>query len=534
VADGGRPFRPSAAGGLAVGALLAALVGYPIARLTLEAGPGGAVQTLTQGPVATAAANSLWTSTLAATVALGVGLGASLLTERWLTKGAGALRLAMVGVLLVPPFVSALSWQAFYAPFGLLDDVTGLSAGWLEGPAGVVLVIAVNVVPLAYLVTAAALRSSATADQERAARAAGATSAVALRTVTLPMIRPSLVSAWLVAFAASLSSFGVPVVLGTPGGFDTLTTRIYRALTFSARTEAFHQAVTMALLLALVALVVLAVSDVRSAGRGTTSSTAATRRATPSGAPLAGTLAWVYVTLTLVAPLVALVLRALTRAIGVSPVPSNWTFANFGDAMDGRTWEALARSTWLAVVAAGLAVAVAGLVVWVQRARGPAWGTAASFTFAVPGSALAVAILLAYGGIVGNTVAIILVAYLAKLLALAHRPLWSAAAGLHPDLFRAGRVSGGDGLTVARSIAVPLLRPALVAGSVLVFLFAFHELTMSSLLHGPGNETLAVVILDYQQIGDPTVTAALAVVLTLVVTVAASPLLWARRAWAGR
>ena len=57
----------------------------------------------------------------------------------------------------------------------------------------------------------------------------------------------------------------------------------------------------------------------------------------------------------------------------------------------------------------------------------------------------------------------------------------------------------------------------MAAAWVLVFLFSFHELTMSALLYGPGSETLAVVILNLRQIGDVTVTAAMAVVLTLVV-----------------
>ncbi|MBA2254556.1 MAG: hypothetical protein H0W07_05545 [Chloroflexi bacterium] len=52
---------------------------------------------------------------------------------------------------------------------------------------------------------------------------------------------------------------------------------------------------------------------------------------------------------------------------------------------------------------------------------------------------------------------------------------------------------------------------------------------MSSLLYGPGSATLAVVVLDQQQLGDPTVTSALGVLLTLLVLVAALPLLVMRR-----
>jgi ABC-type spermidine/putrescine transport system permease subunit II len=47
---------------------------------------------------------------------------------------------------------------------------------------------------------------------------------------------------------------------------------------------------------------------------------------------------------------------------------------------------------------------------------------------------------------------------------------------------------------------------------------------MSSLLYGPGNATLAVIVLNVQQLGDPTITAAMAVLLVGVVALAAIPL----------
>jgi iron(III) transport system permease protein len=56
-------------------------------------------------------------------------------------------------------------------------------------------------------------------------------------------------------------------------------------------------------------------------------------------------------------------------------------------------------------------------------------------------------------------------------------------------------------------------------------MFGIHEVTMSSLLYGPGSATLAVVVLNLQQLGSNGLTAALALVLTLIVAVAALPLL---------
>jgi iron(III) transport system permease protein len=132
--------------------------------------------------------------------------------------------------------------------------------------------------------------------------------------------------------------------------------------------------------------------------------------------------------------------------------------------------------------------------------------------------------LLAYGGWLRDSLAIILVAYLAKFWALGHRQLAGSIDRLPPEQVRAARASGATALDALRSIAWPILRPSIAAGWLVVFVFALHELTMSSLLYGPGSATLAVVVLNVQQLGDPTVSAALAVLLTAIVALAAAPL----------
>jgi iron(III) transport system permease protein len=66
----------------------------------------------------------------------------------------------------------------------------------------------------------------------------------------------------------------------------------------------------------------------------------------------------------------------------------------------------------------------------------------------------------------------------------------------------------------------PLL-PALLAAWLVCFLTALQEVTMSSLLYGPGNETLAVVVLNSGELGQVGNTAALSVLLTLGLAVPA-------------
>ncbi|PSO53051.1 MAG: hypothetical protein BRC31_03400 [Actinobacteria bacterium QS_5_72_10] len=486
------------AGGLAAGAALALLVGYPLLELIRAAGGQGggtALAALAQGPAAGAMANTLWISVAVTALALAGATAAAVVTERVAVPGRRALRLAVVTPLLVPPYVSALSWGRAYGTAGLTDDLAGFSLPGVYGSPGIVAVIAVNTVPLAYVIIAASLASRAEPDLERAARASGASAWTAFRTITLPLLRPALVAAGALAFVMTANNFGVPAVLGRPAGFSTVTTRIYQGLVQSGDPTAFSRVLLLSMVLVVIAVAVTTVTDavvglrLRGARTGLPAGGAASgrRRWWPALA------VWAYVAVAVAGPLLALVLVALTRALGLPPVPANWTLANFDAALDAGALAGLGNSLWLATATAIVVAALGAVLAALRRRRAARLvGSASVLTFAVPGSALAVAVLLAYGG-------------------------WCPA-------------------VATTTVTLPLLRPAVAAGALVAFLFAFHELTMSALLYGPGTETLAVVILNLHQLGDVRATAALAVTLTGLVLVVAAPLLLGGRRWhaAGR
>jgi iron(III) transport system permease protein len=241
-------------------------------------------------------------------------------------------------------------------------------------------------------------------------------------------------------------------------------------------------------------------------------------------------------------PLAALLLSSVTRALGVPPTPDNWGLDHFRSVLTPRTGEALGRSVGLAVAAATLLVVLGGLVAVLERRRGGrTTATLVTLTLVLPGTTLAVALLIAYGRWLSGTLTLILLAYLAKLWAFAHRPIAGALDRLPPDELRAARAGGAGPITAVRTVALRPLAPALLAAWLVCFLTALHEVTMSSLLYGPGSETLAVVVLNSQELGRIGPTAALSVVLFLLVAVPAL-VLWSligrlapRRAagWAG-
>jgi iron(III) transport system permease protein len=507
-----RPSATSARLGV-TGLMLAVLVAYPLVRLFSELG-GSSVSFATTWPVLVAPlTNTVVTSVVAAVLAVAAGAAGALVAER---SGSAAVHIGMLFPLLVPPFVSAVAWLRAFGPSGLIDDLVGISWAGVEGAVGVTVLIAVNAAPIAYLVIRAGLRTRIRPGLLDAARSVGAQPWTVFTTVTLPIIRPSLVGAFGLSFVFGANAFGIPAVLGVPAGFGTMTTSIFQDLVRSARPEAFERVILSGAILVVLAVAVVALTDPVGVWRG-----GAVGNGTPQPRGLSKGVAavfWGLVGITSGIPLIALLLTALTKAPGLNPVPANWTTANFDVALAGAGGSAVVRSVWLAASAALLVVVLSGLSASIGSARGGrVLGRTTVLSFAVPGSALAVAILLAYGLPLADGLPLIFVAYTAKFWALGHRTVEGSVAGASQSAMIAARVSGADWMTALRTVLLPLLSPVLVSAWLIVFLFGFHELTMSSLLYDAGSETLAVVILNLQQLGDAGATAALAVILTALV-----------------
>lgn len=519
----------------AAAGLLGLVVVLPVLRLAGVVGrEGSGVVGATVGSAGlrTALEHTLALAAAVTLTAVPIGTTLALVLRRPDLPGRAFWRGAVLLPLVVPDFVLGYSWSRAYGVAGFTDSVLGVHWAGLLGADGVGVVLAVHSAPLAYLVVAVGLAARAEPDLERAARASGAGPATTLVTVTLPLVLPALAAASVLVFVLTLGSFAIPQILGTPGGFGTVTTRIYADLSLGGDPASFLRAVTAALLLVVVAAAVVTPSDLLLAPR-----LRATRPATTQGlphVPRSRAVSWaqaaglaLYLALTLLLPLAALALASITRALGVPPTPANWSLVHFREVLTPRTAEALARSVVLAGIAATVLLVLGGLVAGLVRHRaGRATATLITLPLVLPGSTLAVALLITYGRWLGGTSALILLAYVAKLWAFAHRPIAGALDRLPPDELRASRVSGAGPLTAVRTVVLRPLAPALLAAWMVCFLTALHEVTMSSLLYGPGSETLAVVVLNSEELGRIGPTAALSVTLTLLVA-APALVLWA-------
>lgn len=520
--------RGAAAGTAVAAGLLACLIGglvvVPTAVLAHASAAGGlnAVWQALGGPDGrTAVEHTVAVACAVTVVSVAAGTALALAIERHRSRR--LLRLLVAGPVVIPEFVLGFAWSQAYGPAGMTDRLAGVTFPGLFGPAGIVCALAAHEIPLAYLLVTAGLAARADPAMERAARSAGAGPWTTLRTVTLPLLRAPMLAAAALVFVTTVGSFAIPEVLGTPAGFGTMSTLVYTELDLSAGPAAFTSLTVVALAMVLLVLLALVPLELWLGGLPPVA-----RGHPPSAGQLSGSrtvtaITAVYALFALGLPMLALAATALTRGPGLLPVPANWTLGNFRAGFAGGAGEALLRSVLLAFATAVLAPAVGGLAAGLARGR---WrGVAAvaiTVGYALPGSALAVGIMIGYGRWLTGSVLIIGVAYLAKLLAVGHRPLQAALDRLPGGLTAAARLVGAGRATAVRTVILPPLRPAAWAAGGLVFIAAFHELTMSTILYGPGSETFAVVIMNQQDLGGVGATAALSLVLTVPVLVVAS------------
>lgn len=468
---------------------------------------------------------SAWTTALAGL--LGTGLG--LLVARTDLPGRSVFQGVLILPYLVPPFIGAMALLYVLGPTGLVNQAWMRLSGspdplvGIYGSGGIVLAMTLYKYPIAYLTVLAGLDRVDPALEE-AARSSGAGPWRTMRDVTVPLVGPSIAAGMTLVFLSAMAEFGTPAILGFPAKYFVLATKIYATVLDFDRPYNLHLAAALSLLLVAVAGLVLALQRWWFGERGF-ALTAGPGRA--SVVPLGRARRWwgsavgLFVLLTSALPLAGVLLTALTRAYGRPLAMDNLGLENFRLLLFHlpAVWRAAGNSLLLAASAATICVVLALVVAYLQqrvRLRAGGWLDAlVTLPFAVPGTVLALAIVLAFlrpvfGLRLYNTLGIILVAYVARFLALALRPIAAGLAQLHPALEEAARASGASLWRSLADVTVPLLRSGLFAAWLLAAVPALTELTLSVILWSAGNETIGVMAFNLHEEGKVLLSAALA------------------------
>lgn len=499
----------------------------PLSAIAVQAFSGNHLPLLLQGDVLEAGLNSLVSAGLSAAGAVALGLALALVLDRTDLPGARVLRLFMLTPLLVPPFVGAIAWLGIAGPAAPVNRFWSATFGsplWnIYGGDGVVFLLIVHSYPIAYLIIGAALRR-VPSDLEQLARIGGAGAWTAVRHITIPLLKPALLSAFTLTLVSNLADFGIPSIIGLPERYVTLSTLVYRYIQSGTVDAPLEVVSTIGLL--LLVLAALAVFADNLVSRRKLELEAGATVAVPvqlGRAKLPTTvIAWT-VGLSLTAlPIFALATQALLPAPGVPLTWENLTLDSFRRALASPSTTTGALNSLVLSIAAGVICAVVGLTIGTLITRLRSRDNAllngvALLPQAIPGLVLAVGWLIIAPQLgLFNTPWLILCAYIMAFLAMVVQSVNAPLRSTPLALEEAARLAGASRARALFDISWRLATPAALTGGVLVMLTAVRELTISVLLVAPGSQTIGVLIFNLQQAGAYNAASALSLIITII------------------
>jgi iron(III) transport system permease protein len=429
----------------------------------------------------------------------------------------GLIEIAALLPFITPPLIGAVAWALLAAPRTGLINVLARQAGAgapvlnIYSMGGLIFVMSLYVSPYVFL-TVQAVMQRMDASLEDASSICGAGLFKTVCRVVLPLSMPAILSAAILVITRILEEFAIPGVLGAPTGIYTVTTYIYYQAISYVPPRYEVAALLASLLMGMTAILLGLQSRILGGGRRftTVSGKGHPPRLLRLGPWRYVTLAYAltYIGLTVALPYLVLLYAAFISQWGASPYLANLTLmhfvATFAPELSVRA--GLFNSLVLAVSGATLATLLTLIISYMinkgpSRARG-VLEFVSSIPLAMPGPVLAVAILWAYlhePFVLYGTLWILLVAYITHYLPYGVRTITSSFRQISPDFERAAAVCGASRQAGFRDILLPLVRPGILAGWMLMFISMVRELSSSIFLFVPGTETTAVTLLEMWQ-----------------------------------
>ena len=331
---------------------------------------------------------------------------------------------------------------------------------------------------------------------EQAAAVSGARRLRVLRTITLPLVRPSLLAALLLAFIVGLESFEVPALIGTPASNGTIATAIYTRVNDAIQPE-FGQAGAFSTLLMLFTIIGLLAYQ-RVTAKAHRYATVTGKGYRPEKLDLLGfrwpcSLITLLVPLTVLAPILILLWSSFLKFYSPPFIGSlpDFSLNNYRGVLSDPSFTSAVKNTAFLGVGAALGVMLLSVVAaWALiRRRNVLSRTIdqlGSLPLVVPGVVLSLAMLQLFIRYpLYNTVWLILLAFIIHYLPYGLRYGHAGLISIHNELEEAADVSGANRLRVFRTIVMPLLAPTLVAGTLFVFMASVRQLSLVIFLSGP-------------------------------------------------
>lgn len=476
--------------------------------------------------------NTVLISLSTCAIAIFFGGGMAWLITRTDIKYKPFLSALFVVPYIMPSWTLALAWLNFFRNSlvggvpGLFMVLTGIpTPNWFAyGFFPISIVQGLHYAPFAYILIGGILKHM-DASLEEAAQLLHASRWQIMKRITLPMVKPALLSTFLLAFSSSMSAFAVPAFLGAPVRYHVLTTQLYRTLQGLNPGYGY----VMALILILIGVAIMMVNQKVLSGRKSYT-TITGKSANVSLIPLRGLRLPISLLLALFLVCVTVV-PLITFAIESFIVePGNYSLSNFSTVFwigDGATdiangepgilknhsiYNGLLNSFLLSVVCAFLTGTIGLLAGYAIVRKKGTWLSAAVnhltfFPYLIPSMAFGAIYLSMFSTRHGpipalyGTFAILALIGTVKYLPFASRAGVNSMLQLGNEIEEAGIIMGISWWKRMIRIIIPIQKTSILSGYLLPYISCMRELSLFILLISPSTAVLTTMLFQYNEKG---------------------------------
>ena len=485
---------------IVVALILAVIVGLPLVRIltvAFSAEGWSIVSSMLSNPVNRGILwNTVQLGVIVSLLGTAVGFVMAYAQVRLRFRGKKVLHLISLMPIVSPPFAVATAAITLFGRNGMISNgVFGLDVN-IYGLKGLTFVLTLSFFPVAYMNLKGMLESLDPSLDEAAANL-GANKLKIFTSVTLPMLIPGIAGSVLLLFVESIADLANPLVLG--GDYTVLASRAYLAVVGEYNVAG---GAAYSLVLLLPALSVFLVQRYWVSRKNVVSVTGK-----PAGSPELITAPVLRIPILAIAVAVAgtvilmygtVVLGGFVKIFGVN---NEFTLDHYRFVLSGIGSDAMFTTTILALIATPIAGLLGMLIAWLVVRKLKRTSGLMDFVgmlgLSVPGTVIGIGYAIAFntptilggrqwfpavaGGSAafGGAMAIVMV-FVARSLPTGQRAGISALQQINPAIDEAATSLGASSLTTFRTVTLPLIRPALLAG--LTYAFARSMTTLSPIV----------------------------------------------------
>jgi len=435
--------------------------------------------------------------------------------------------------IILPGMVDNLAWIYLFSPNSGLANTWWRNLTGFADPLfniyslpGMVWVMGISLVPLAYLVISAAFQTM-DPSLEETARISGSSLFSIFRKITIPLMFPAILSVYLLTFILAFESFETPAMIGLPAGIEVFMSQIYQAVVWSI-PPSYGLGTAYASIILVITMT--AVYLYRKATSRQEKFQVITGKGYQPGILDLGKWKWAgtavlcfYVFVHIVVVFGMVLILSFQTYWDPNNLFGNMTLRNYETVIgQRRIVSSLINSGVVSVVSATIVVIIAAILTYLSRRKNirgagllEGFGT---LPLAFPGFILGLGLLWTFLTVpigVYGTVMVLMLAFLVKYMPQGIRFANGALIQIQDDLEESSSVTGAEWTYTVQKIILPLLKPALISAWIYIFVLTFRELSSIIFLVTPNNQVISAILWDLFVNGSVELLAATSMLLTL-------------------